>query len=67
MDLESFAISAVDDVSVTFDEDKSSDMVSSGYTFVENLNLTNCIYSTTGDEYNSSSMTSVRIRIPLGE
>ena len=67
VDLESFAISAVDDVSVTFGEDKSSDMVSSGYTFVESLYLTNCIYSTTGDEYNSSSMTSVRIRIPLGE
>ena len=68
VDLESFAISAVDDVSVTFGEDESSDMVSSGYTFVENLNLSNCIYSTSGSEYNSSSTgASVKLSIPLGE
>ncbi len=68
VDLESFAISAVDDVSVTFGEDESSDMVSSGYTSVENLNLSNCIYSTSGSEYNSSSTgTSVKLSIPLGE
>lgn len=68
VDLESFAISAVDDVSVTFGEDKSSDMVSSGYTSVDNLNLSNCIYSTSGSEYNSSSTgASVKLSIPLGE
>jgi hypothetical protein len=67
VDLESFAISAVDDVSVTFGEDESSDMVSSGYTSVDNLNLSNCIYSTSGSDYNSSSRESVKLSIPLGE
>ena len=67
VDLESFAISSVDDVSVTFGEEKASDMVSSGYTSVDNLNLSNCIYSTSGSEYNSSSMESVKLSIPLGE
>lgn len=68
VDLESFAISSDDDISATFDEDKSGDMVSSGYTEVKRLNLSNCIYSTTGnDEYGSTSSVSVRVRIPLGE
>ena len=67
VDLESFAISSDDDISATFDEDKSEDMVSSGYTDVERLNLANCIYSTSGVEYDSNSSVSVRVRIPLGE
>lgn len=67
VDLESFAISSDDDISATFDEDKSEDMVSSGYTEVKKLNLSNCIYSTTGDEYSSTDMDSVRVCIPLGE
>ena len=67
VDLESFAISSDDDISATFDEDKSEDMVSSGYTEVEKLNLSNCIYSTTGVEYSSSDHDSVRVCIPLGE
>ena len=65
--MESFAISSDDDISATFDTDKSGDMVSSGYTTVRYLNLSSCIYSTTGVEYNSSAQDSVRVRIPLGE
>ena len=70
VDLESFAISSTENVSVSFEKDSTSDLVSSGYTTVSGLNLTNCIYSASGSEYSSTgsgSSTPVKVGIPLGE
>ncbi len=70
VDLETFAISSTENVSVSFEEDSSSDLNSSGYTTVQGLNLNNCIYSATGSEYSSTgsgSDSSVKVSIPLGE
>lgn len=70
VDLETFAISSTENVSVSFEEDSSSDLNSSGYTNVQGLNLNNCIYSASGSEYSSTgsgSDSSVKVSIPLGE
>ena len=67
VDLESFAISSVEDVSVTFETDASGYLNSSGYTDVSALNLSNCIYSTQGYEYQTTDEDPVKLTIPLDE
>ena len=67
VDLESFAISSVEDVSVAFETDASGNLNSSGYTDVSALNLSNCIYSTQGVEYQTTDEDPVKLTIPLDE
>ena len=67
IDLEKFAISSDSETSVSFNEDLKDGIVSSAFTSISNLNLSNCIYTSNRCEYNSTSTGSVNVSIPLGE
>ena len=67
IDLEKFAISSDSETSVSFNEDLKDGIVSSAFTSISNLNLSNCIYTSDNSEYNSTSSEFVNVSIPLGE